>query len=102
MNKSKELDRLVQCLETALAKLPQDLDAETAALKERADDTIFEAWTAISGQNVCSPLVDATAYRLQKKIYRQPWRTFGIAFLLGGIAGYFAGKSPKSGTIVRD
>ena len=102
MNKSKELDRLVQSLEAALAKLPLAGDADLAALRERADDIIFEAWTAISGQNVNASSVDSTAYKLQKEIYCQPWRTLGLALFLGGIAGVLAGRLLQSGTISRD
>ena len=50
MNKSKRLDQLVASVENLLARLPDNLHPEIAALRERVDAEILDAWTTISRQ----------------------------------------------------
>ncbi len=48
MNKADKLDELVGRVEALLVQLPDTLNPEIAALRDRVDDGIFDAWTAIS------------------------------------------------------
>ncbi len=48
MTRSKKLDELVGSVEDLLARLPENLTPEIAALRDKVDAGIFEAWTAIA------------------------------------------------------
>ena len=48
MNKAKRLDELVGGIEALLGRLPLGLTPEIAALRDRVDAEIFDAWTTIS------------------------------------------------------
>jgi hypothetical protein len=50
MTRSKQLDELVSSVEDLLARLPENLTPELAALRDKVDAGIFEAWTAIAGE----------------------------------------------------
>jgi hypothetical protein len=52
VNKAEKLDQLVTSVEDLLAKLPEKLDPAISALRDRVDDGIFDAWTAITRERV--------------------------------------------------
>jgi hypothetical protein len=52
VNKAKKLDELVGSVEDLLARLPAKLSPEIAALRDKVDDGIFEAWTSVSNQRI--------------------------------------------------
>jgi hypothetical protein len=52
VNKAQKLDELVGCVEELLARLPETLDPQVVALRDRVDDGIFDAWQAISEQRI--------------------------------------------------
>jgi hypothetical protein len=48
MTRSQKLDELVGCVEDLLARLPENLTPEIAALRDKVDVGIFDAWTTIA------------------------------------------------------
>jgi hypothetical protein len=50
VNKSEMLDELVQSVEELLSRLPDGLDPEITALRDKVDDGIFDAWKCISSE----------------------------------------------------
>lgn len=50
MTRSQKLDELVGCVEDLLARLPENLSPEIAALRDKVDVGIFDAWTSIARQ----------------------------------------------------
>ena len=50
VNKSEMLDELVQSVEELLCRLPDGLDPEITALRDKVDDGIFDAWKCISSE----------------------------------------------------
>ena len=65
VNKSEKLDELVGSVEELLARLPEGLLPEIAALRDKVDDGIFEAWKSISGERAqsarCAPRATLTS-----------------------------------------
>lgn len=82
MTRSQKLDELVGCVEDLLARLPERLTPEIAALRDKVDAGIFDAWTSIAREGTDSR-------------YRTPrsdaglWTTVGWA-LLAGTTGLLA------------
>ena len=52
VDKARKLDELVGCVEELLVQLPDTLDPQITALRDRVDDGIFDAWRAISEQRI--------------------------------------------------
>jgi hypothetical protein len=52
MNKAEKLDVLVGEVEQLLGQLPESLDPAIAVLRDKVDDGIFAAWTAISSERI--------------------------------------------------
>jgi hypothetical protein len=52
VNKADKLDQLVGSVEDLLARLPDGLDPGITALRDKVDDGIFDAWTAISSERI--------------------------------------------------
>jgi hypothetical protein len=52
VNKTEKLDELVGSVEDLLARLPEGLNPQIMALRDKVDDGIFEAWKAISGERL--------------------------------------------------
>jgi hypothetical protein len=52
VNKAQKLDQLVASVEDLLARLPDGLDPGIMALRDKVDDGIFDAWTAISSERI--------------------------------------------------
>ena len=52
MNKTEKLDELVGSVEELLAQLPEGLNPQIMALRDKVDDGIFEAWKSISGERL--------------------------------------------------
>jgi hypothetical protein len=52
VNRSEKLDELVQSVEELLARLPESLDPEITALRDKVDDGIFDAWKCISSRQL--------------------------------------------------
>ena len=52
VNKAEKLDQLVGSVEDLLARLPDGLDPAIMALRDKVDDGIFDAWTAISRERI--------------------------------------------------
>jgi hypothetical protein len=50
VNKSRELDRLVEQLEDLLARLPEDPSPEISALREKVDRTILATWLGLGAE----------------------------------------------------
>jgi hypothetical protein len=88
VNKAEKLDDLVGSVEELLAHLPESLGPAITALRDRVDDGIFEAWTAISSER-------AIAERLAVKATTRgaPLRIaafLGVAILLAHTARLLA------------
>lgn len=76
MTRSMELDELVSNVEDLLAQLPNNLTPELAALRDKVDAGIFDAWTAVAADN---------RDRLNSLLLRRDARlrtTVGLAFVL--------------------
>jgi hypothetical protein len=54
VNKAAKLDELVGSVEELLARLPENLDPAISALRDRVDDGIFDAWTAITRERAAA------------------------------------------------
>jgi hypothetical protein len=52
VNKAKKLDELVGSVEELLARLPEGLNPQVAALRDKVDDGIFDAWKSISNERL--------------------------------------------------
>ena len=52
VNKAEKLDQLVGSVEDLLARLPDGLDPAVMALRDKVDDGIFDAGTAISCERI--------------------------------------------------
>lgn len=52
VNKAKKLDELVGSVEELLSRLPEELNPQVAALRDKVDDGIFDAWKAISNERL--------------------------------------------------
>jgi hypothetical protein len=52
VNKNQKLDELVGSVEELLARLPEGLNPQITALRDKVDDGIFDAWTAISAERL--------------------------------------------------
>jgi len=76
VNKAEKLDVLVGRVEELLAQLPESLDPVIAALRDKVDDGIFDAWTAISSERM----------RMRRALMQNPplkvGALLGIALLL--------------------
>jgi hypothetical protein len=83
MTRSKKLDQLVSSVEDLLARLPDDLTPELAALRDRVDAGIFEAWTSLAGEE------RDRLNRASRRSANRVWITVGLAFL-AGTASLFA------------
>ena len=74
MNKAKRLDELVGGIEDLLARLPDGLNPEIVALREKVDAEIMDAWTTISRE--C-----ARSRELVSRAARPTWVIVGLALL---------------------
>ena len=52
VNKAEKLDELVGSVEELLAQLPEGLNPQIMALRDKVDDGIFDAWESISGERL--------------------------------------------------
>lgn len=52
LDKTQKLDELVGSVEELLTRLPDSLGPTLTALRDRVDDGIFDAWTAISNERI--------------------------------------------------
>jgi hypothetical protein len=78
MNKAKRLDELVGGIEDLLARLPDGLNPEVAALRERVDAEIFKAWTTISRER-------ARSLKRLSRAASPPWVIGGLALLTASL-----------------
>ena len=76
MTRSQKLDELVSCVEDLLARLPENLTPEIAALRDKVDVGIFDAWTSIAREGA-----DARCRRSRSDAGL--WATVGWALLTG-------------------
>jgi hypothetical protein len=83
MTRSKKLDKLVSSVEDLLARLPNNLTPELAALRDKVDSGIFEAWSSLAGEER-----DALN-RASRHSADRFWITVGLT-LLAGTASLFA------------
>jgi outer membrane murein-binding lipoprotein Lpp len=83
MTRSKKLDELVSSVEDLLARLPDNLTPEVAALRDKVDAAIFEAWTTIAaeGRDALNRASRRSAVRF--------WMIVGLS-LLAGTGGLLA------------
>jgi hypothetical protein len=79
MTRSKKLDELVSSVEDLLSRLPDNLTPELAALRDKVDVAIFEAWTAVAGEG-------------REKLNRSSRRSAGRFWMIAGVA-LLAGSS---------
>jgi hypothetical protein len=88
MTRSKKLDQLVSSVEDLLAQLPDGLTPEVAALRDKVDAGIFEAWTSVAGED------RDTRGQMARSAIR-PWTTAGLALLActAGLIAYRIGRS---------
>jgi hypothetical protein len=77
MTRAKRLDELVSSVEDLLGQLPENLTPDIAALRDRVDAGIFEAWTSIAGEG-------AKAHRTEVRHNARLWATVGLALVLAG------------------
>jgi outer membrane murein-binding lipoprotein Lpp len=77
VTRSKKLDELVSSVEDLLSRLPDNLTPEVAALRDKVDAAIFEAWTAIAaeGRDALNRASRRSAVRF--------WVIAGLALLAG-------------------
>ena len=87
MNKAKRLDELVGSVEDLLARLPDSLNPEIVALRERVDAEIFNAWTTISRER-------ARRLKRLKRAASRPVAIVGLALLAA--ASLFAHRMAQS------
>jgi hypothetical protein len=89
VNRAEKLDALVGKVEDLLAQLPESLDPAIAALRDKVDDGIFKAWTAISSERT----------RTQRAVVeRSPLKLaaiLGVALLLACSAKIFANRQTR-------
>jgi type VI protein secretion system component VasF len=52
VTKNEKLDELVGSVEELLSRLPEGLNPQISALRDKVDDGIFDAWTAISAERL--------------------------------------------------
>ena len=78
MNKAKRLDELVGGIEGLLARLPDSLNPEVVALRERVDAEIFNAWTTISRER-------ARSLKRLSRAASPPWIIGGLALLTASL-----------------
>jgi hypothetical protein len=66
VDKAAKLDELVGSVEELLARLPETLDPAISALRDRVDDGIFDAWTAITRERAAAryPALNAAPLKL--------------------------------------
>lgn len=83
MTRSERLDELVGCVEDLLARLPENLTPEIAALRDKVDVGIFDAWTSIARE------ASSAVGRRTSRSAAGLWTTVGWA-LLAGATGLLA------------
>jgi hypothetical protein len=83
MTRSKKLDQLVSSVEDLLARLPDDLTPELAALRDKVDAGIFEAWSSLAGEE--RDALNRASHPSADRF----WITVGLA-ILAGTASLFA------------
>ena len=84
VNKAEKLDDLVRSVEDLLTQLPESLDPAITALRDKVDDGIFEAWTAISSRRAKAERLAAKGAPLKVAAF------FGTAILLAYAARLLA------------
>jgi ElaB/YqjD/DUF883 family membrane-anchored ribosome-binding protein len=89
MDKSKRLDELVGRVEELLARLPDGPTPDLAALRDKVDDEIMAAWTAISREA-------ARRRELINRSARGPWTIAGAALLVGLCASLLVHRTAPS------
>jgi hypothetical protein len=89
VNRAEKLDALVGEVEDLLGQLPQSLDPAIAALRDKVDDGIFAAWTAISSERL----------RIQRAVMqRSPLKVaaiLSVALLLACAVRIFANRQTR-------
>lgn len=85
VNKAEKLDDLVRSVEDLLNRLPDSMDPAITALRDKVDDGIFQAWTAISNRAKAQRL-GANGAPLKVAAF------FGAAILLACAAGLLANR----------
>jgi hypothetical protein len=88
--RAKNLDELVGSVEELLAQLPDNLTPEVAALRDRVDAGIYEAWTVIASEAASARRV------LQLRRSAPLWVTVGIAALVAGATSLLAFRMASS------
>ena len=91
MTRSKKLDELVSSVEDLLARLPDNLSPEVAALRDKVDAAIFEAWTAIASEG------RETLNRTLRRSATRFWIAVGLA-LIAGTTSLLTHRLLRSGT----
>jgi ElaB/YqjD/DUF883 family membrane-anchored ribosome-binding protein len=86
MDKSKRLDELVGRVEELLAQLPDGANADLAALRDRVDEEIMAAWTAVSREA-------ARRREFIGRSARRPWAIAGVALLVGYCASLLVNRA---------
>jgi hypothetical protein len=89
VNRAEKLDALVGEVEQLLGQLPESLDPAIAALRDKVDDGIFDAWTAISSERL----------RIQRAVrHSSPLKVaaiLGVALLLACSARIFSNRQTR-------
>jgi len=89
VNRAEKLDALVGKVEDLLAQLPESLDPAIAALRDKVDDGIFDAWTAISSERT------RTQRAVMKNSLLKIAAVLGVALLLACSARSFADRQTR-------
>ncbi len=79
-----KLDELVSSVEDLLAQLPDNLTPELAALRDKVDAAIFEAWTAVAADS--RDKLNSLHLRQDARL----WTTVGLTFLLAAATSLLA------------
>lgn len=94
MNKSQRLDELVEGVEDLLARLPDTLQPEVVALRDRVDAGIMEAWTAISRERAATLHARAERREILHRAAGRSGIVVGLALLAA--ASLFANRMAQS------
>lgn len=94
MNKSQRLDELVEGVEDLLARLPDSLQPEIVALRDKVDAGIMEAWTAISRERAATLRERAERREFLSRAAGRSGIVVGLALLAA--ASLFANRMAQS------
>ena len=96
MDKSKQLDELVESVESVLAQLPDEATPGIVALREELDKAILETWTAVSRERAeTSAAIDQFSQSLSEALRANRWIIVGAVVALSGAAGFIAARARR-------